>query len=127
IKLKNDRHTSRYCMRAQLSFTSYQRGSHDPAVQRGRDQFVQSVQRDSASVANIRTFGRYAAPFIHLSYPQVQFQLAEAVVRNIIPGDAKTYYENGVKAAMSELSILGTDGWNPGAVSVAQQNAYLTA
>ncbi|TMI63670.1 MAG: SusD/RagB family nutrient-binding outer membrane lipoprotein [Bacteroidetes bacterium] len=127
LKLKNDPRTPIYCMREKLPLTSYQEGSHDPAVQRGRDQFVQSVQRDSASVANIRTFGRYAAPFIHLSYPQVQFQLAEAVVRNIIPGDAKTYYENGVKAAMSELSILGTDGWNPGAITVAQQNAYLTA
>ena len=127
LKLKNDPRTPIYCMREKLPLTSYQEGSHDPAVQRGRDQFVQSVQRDSASVANIRTFGRYAAPFIHLSFAQVQFQLAEAVVRSIISGDAKTYYENGVKAAMSELSIFGTDGWNPGAITTAQQNAYLTA
>ena len=127
LKLKNDPRTPVYCMREKLPLTSYQEGSHDPALQRGRDQFVQTVQRDSASVANIKTFGRYDAPFIHLSYAQVQFQLAEAVVRNIIPGDAKTYYENGVKAAMSELSIFGTDGWNPGAITTAQQTAYLAA
>ncbi|HYK57372.1 MAG TPA: SusD/RagB family nutrient-binding outer membrane lipoprotein, partial [Flavisolibacter sp.] len=41
---------------------------------------------------------------------------------------AKTYYENGVRAAMSELSIFGSDGWNPGGViTTAQQNAYLAA
>ncbi len=128
LKLKNDPRTPIYCMRQKLPLTSYQEGDHNPANQRGRDQFVQTVQRDSASVANIKTFGRYAAPFIHLSYAQVQFQLAEAVVRNIISGDAKTYYENGVKAAMSELSIFGADGWNPGGViTSAQQNAYLAA
>lgn len=128
LKLRNDPRTPVYCMRQKLPLTSYQEGSHDPAAQRGRDQFAQTTPRDSASVANIKTFGRYAAPFIHLSYPQVQFQLAESVVRGIISGDAKTYYENGVRAAMSELSIFGADGWNPGGViTLAQQNAYLAA
>jgi len=128
LKLNNDPRTPVYAMREKLPLTSYQEGSHDPAVQRGRDQFAQTVQRDSASVANIKTFGRYAAPFIHLSYAQVQFQLAECVVRGMITGNAQTYYENGVRAAMSELSIFGADGWNPGGtITVAQQNAYLAA
>ena len=127
LKLLNDPRTPVYCMREKLPLTSYQEGDHTPANQRGRDQFVQLVQRDSASVANIRTLGKYSSPFIHLSYAQVQFQLAESVVRGLIAGDAKTYYENGVRAAMSELSIYGTDGWNPGAITLAQQNAYLAA
>ncbi len=128
LRLRNDPRTSVYCMRAKLPLSSYQEGNHDPAVQRGRDQFAQTVPRDSASVANIRTFGRYAAPFIHLSYAQVQFQLAELAVRGIVTGDAKAYYENGVKAAMSQLSIFGNDGWNPGGViTTAQQDAYLAA
>jgi hypothetical protein len=128
LKLRNDPRTPVYAMKVKLPLTSYQEGDHNPAIQKGRDQFAQTVPRDSASVANIRTFGRYAAPFIHLSYAQVQFQLAEAVVRGIITGDAKTYYENGVRAAMSELSIFGADGWNAGGViTLAQQNAYLAA
>ncbi len=128
LKLRNDPRTPVYCMREKLPLTSYQEGSHDPALQRGRDQFAQTVPRDSASVANIKTFGKYTAPFIHLSYAQVQFQLAEFVVRGMIPGNAMTYYENGVRAAMSELSIFGADGWNSGGViTLAQQNAYLTA
>ncbi len=128
LKLNNDPRTPVYCMREKLPLTSYQEGSHDPAVQRGRDQFAQTVPRDSASVANIKTFGRYSAPFVHLSYAQVQFQLAELAVRNIVPGNAQTYYENGVKAAMTELTIYGADGWNAGGViTTAQQNAYLAA
>lgn len=129
LKLRNDPRTSIYAMREKLPLTSYQEGDHNPANQRGRDQFAQTVQRDSASVANIKTFGRYDAPFIHLSYAQVQFQLAECFVRGLITtGNAKMYYENGVRAAMSELSIFGADGWNPGGViTLAQQNAYLTA
>ncbi|MFI5128419.1 MAG: SusD/RagB family nutrient-binding outer membrane lipoprotein [Chitinophagales bacterium] len=127
LKLRNDPRTPAYCMREKLPLTSYQEGDHNPANQRGRDQFVQSVQRDSASVANIRTLGKYSAPFVHLSYAQVQFQLAELAVRNIVPGNAQTLYENGVKAAMGELAIYGTDGWNSGAITVAQQNAYLAA
>lgn len=128
LKLNDDPRTPVYCMRQKLPLTSYQEGSHDPAMQRGRDQFAQTVPRDSASTTNIRTFGRYAAPFIHLSYAQVQFQLAESVVRGIITGDAETYYKNGVKAAMTQLAIFGADGWNPGGViTTAQQDAYLAA
>jgi hypothetical protein len=128
LKLRNDPRTSVYAMRVKLPLTSYQEGDHNPANQRGRDQFAQTVPRDSASVANIKTFGRYDAPFIHLSYAQVQFQLAELVIRNMITGDAKAYYEKGVRAAMSELSVFGADGWNPGGViTTAQQDAYLAA
>src|SRR5699024_9702097 len=35
-----------------------------------------------------------------MSYAEVQFLLAEAVVRGWITGDAQTYYENGIKASM---------------------------
>ena len=128
LKLKNDPRTPVYAMRTKLPLTSYQEGDHTPERQFGRDQFAQIIPRDSASVANIRTFGRYSAPFIHLSYAQVQFQLAECAVRNIIKGDAKTFYENGVKAAMAQLAIFGSDGWNPGGTITGEQmDAYLAA
>jgi hypothetical protein len=38
-------------------------------------------------------------PHMVLGYPEVQFILAEAVVRGWISGDAKTLYDNGVKAS----------------------------
>jgi hypothetical protein len=39
-------------------------------------------------------------PSVLLSYSEMNFILAEAVVRGFISGDAKAYYENGVRAAM---------------------------
>ena len=77
--------------------------------------------KSNFSVGNINTFGRYEAPYIHLSYAQSQFQLSECVVRNIITGDAKAYYENGVRAAMDELKIFGAEG----VITTAQATAYL--
>ena len=38
-------------------------------------------------------------PSMVLGYPEMQFILAEGVERGWISGDAKTYYENGVKAS----------------------------
>jgi len=48
-------------------------------------------------------------PSIVLGYPEVQFMLAEAVVRNWISGDAKTYYENGVKASFDFYHTYADD------------------
>lgn len=124
LKNRNDPRTPVYCMREKLPLTFYQEGDHNPANQKGRKQFDNITPRDSCSVSNIKTLGRYDAPYIHLSYAQVQFQLAECVFRGIITtGDAKTYYEAGVRAAMDELSIFGPDG----VITLAQQNAYLAA
>ncbi|MCW3161395.1 SusD/RagB family nutrient-binding outer membrane lipoprotein [Chryseobacterium oryctis] len=44
------------------------------------------------------------APLNILIYPyaELQFTLAELVLKGIIPGNAQTYYENGVKAAIEQ-------------------------
>ena len=73
------------------------------------------------STSNILTMGRLDAPYIHLSYSQVQFQLAECAVRGIIAGNAKTYYQNGVRAAMTELSIFNSSF----AIPSSKIDAYL--
>ena len=71
------------------------------------------------SVSPATTFGKYDAPFIHLSYSQVQLMLSEIAIRGLVPelnkSDAAMYYENGIRAAMNELTIYGgshkiTDG-----------------
>ena len=121
LKNRNDPRTPVFCMREKLPLTFYQEGDHNPANQRGRSQWDNLTPRDSCSVSNIKTLGRYDAPYIHLSHAQVQFQLAECVTKGVITGDAKTYYESGVRSAMDELSIFGADG----VITTAQQNAYL--
>jgi hypothetical protein len=65
----------------------------------------------SYSVSPASTFGQYSAPFVHLSYAQVQLMLSEFALKGVITGlgtaDAATLYNNGVTAAMNELSIYG--------------------
>lgn len=119
LRDKNDPRTSVYC---QL------RGDGDktPANQLGFVPlgYVSVPDKGVYSKANMETFGRYDAPSVLLSYAQVQFQLAECVVRNIVStGDAKAYYESGVRAAMDELKVFGPEG----IVSDDQATAYLAA
>jgi hypothetical protein len=125
LKDHNDPRTTVYCMRTTAPFDYFHDGDHTFANQRGIPQFnggSSTEPRVNFSTSNFRTFARYDAPYVHLSYSQVLFQLAECVVRGIITtGDAKTYYEDGVRAAMSELSIFGEDG----VISPEQQDAYL--
>lgn len=136
INMLNDHGDPRitvYAMRAG-SRTAYVAGSKLAADQKGWPAFgdrmedapysgIPSADRVKYSVSNNATFGRYDAPYIHLSYAQVQFQLAECVVRGIISGDAKTYYENGVRAAMEQLNVYGPEG----ILTQSQIDAYLTA
>lgn len=117
LRDNNDPRTSVYC---QL------RGNGDktPAKQLGYPPlgYISVPNKGIYSKANMQTFGRYDAPYVHLSYAQVQFQLAECVVRGIIDdGDDKVYYENGVRAAMDQLSIFGPEG----VIASDQATAYL--
>jgi hypothetical protein len=84
----------------------------------------------SYSVSPATTFGQYSAPFIHLSYSQVQFMLSELSLKGNISGlgvsDAVSFYNNGVTAAMNELSIYGGNyKITPGAISAYLQNHQL--
>ena len=123
LKDHNDPRITAYAMRSG-SRTVYTPGSKLPADQKGWPAFgdrmedapyssIPSADRVKYSVSNNTTFGKYDAPFIHLSYAQTQFQLAECVERGIISGNAKTYYENGVRAAMEQLAVYGAEGVIP--------------
>jgi len=51
-------------------------------------------------------------PCIILSYVEVEFYLAEAAARTIIPeGDAPTHYENGIKASFAWWGVDGADDY----------------
>ncbi|WP_266366317.1 SusD/RagB family nutrient-binding outer membrane lipoprotein [Tellurirhabdus rosea] len=52
--------------------------------------------------------GGAQAPTFFLTYAQTQLLMAEAVVRRWIPGDAATFYANGIRAHMRQLAAYGT-------------------
>ncbi|MBC9932793.1 SusD/RagB family nutrient-binding outer membrane lipoprotein [Chitinophaga qingshengii] len=131
LKDRKDPRIAAYCM-LPASRTTYAAGDKSPAKQKGWPPYgdrsedppylgIPSADRLKYSVSNISTFGRYDAPFIHLSYAQVQLQLAECAVRGIVPGDAKSCYEKGVRAAMDQLKIYGAEA----VITTAQADAYL--
>jgi len=121
LKNNNDPRIRTYAMLPGSS-SSYANGDKTPSNQKGYPMFGNVAEsKSNFSVANKNTFGKYDAPFIHLSYAEVQFQLAELVVRGVLSGDDKAYYENGVKAAMDQLKVYGPEG----IVSPAQAEDYL--
>ena len=60
--------------------------------------------RSKYSTVNRYTYSDPEAPTFIITYAQSQFLLAEAAVRGWVSGDAKTYYENGVRAAMEQFA-----------------------
>lgn len=63
------------------------------------------------------------APMFFQTYAEVEFMLAEASVRWGLAGDAKTHYENGVRAAMKMLALYGSAA----EISDEAIDAYLVA
>lgn len=64
----------------------------------------------------------YSAPNLILTYAQTEFLFADAAQRWGIGGDAKTHYDNGVIAAITQLSA-----YEGGAISNDVAMAYLNA
>ena len=64
---------------------------------------VEQVLRPSQYIVN------WDAPYIHLSYAEVEFLLAEACVRGYIAGDAKTHFKNGLEAAVNQWKLFGVN------------------
>lgn len=74
------------------------------------------------SQINRKTLGKIDAPEFLITYSQTSLLMAEAVVRGYITGDAKVYYEAGVKAHMDQMAQV-----DPGAtIPAGDQSAYLT-
>jgi hypothetical protein len=72
---------------------------------------------------NTLTVLRQDAPDIIMSYAEVQFLLADAAVKGWDAGSAKTYYDNGVAAAMKMLTVYGDA---VAGVTDNEVSAYLT-
>lgn len=121
--------------------SNYQYGNSDPAIQKGlpcgysndktnewfigidypefkNDKYLDNY-RSVYSTINRYTYSNPTSPSFIVTYAQTQLLLAEAAVRGWISGDAKTYYETGVRAAMEQFSQF------PNATSL--YNQYLTS
>lgn len=64
------------------------------------------------------------APMVFQTYAEVEFMIAEAIVRGWASGDAKAHYDAGVKAAMQMLNMLYP---NANVITDAEVTAYLEA
>ena len=63
------------------------------------------------------------SPTFFITYSQTQLLLAEAVVRGWTTGDAKVFYENGIRAHMQQLASYGSNC----AIADADIDAYILA
>jgi hypothetical protein len=61
---------------------------------------------DNYAEPNRAILAGFDAPMIFQTYAEVEFMLAEANVRWGLAGDAATHYNNGVTAAMKQLSLF---------------------
>ena len=87
-------------------FTAYAGG--DPIAAQGYNVSLVSHGRISQINSRFRT-DPIVEPTMLMGYAELQQVLAEAVVRGWISGDAKQYYENGVRASFSFYETYATD------------------
>jgi hypothetical protein len=78
---------------------------------------------DNYAEPNRAILAAFEAPMIFQTYAEVQLMLAEANVRWGLGGDAETSYNNGVTAAMQQLSLYSADA----AIADADIADYLAA
>lgn len=82
------------------------------------------TENDIYAEPNRKVVGGEDTPMVFQTYAEVEFLKAEAAIRGWHSGDAKTHYENGVKAAMQMLSMLYK---NASVISDDQVSDYLEA
>jgi hypothetical protein len=102
-------------------------GDNDPAHQQGLANDAKEFpggDKKLFSDPNTSTVLRYDAPTLIMSFAEVKFILAEAAVRGWSVGEsAQKHYEDGVRAAMTVLTIFGD---KVPAVTNAEYNTYIT-
>ncbi|WP_191967850.1 SusD/RagB family nutrient-binding outer membrane lipoprotein [Rhizosphaericola mali] len=120
---------------AQWGTSSYNYGDTTSSVQlgmpNGYDQLGGTTDISTAtnwpgdinkySIVNRYTFARLDAPTFILTYAENSLLLAEAAYRGWVDGDASSYYEEGVTAAMEQMTQTGAST----GISSAQIATYL--
>ncbi len=109
----------------------------DPAIQKGLPNGLNAttvltdLSYDSSnpagvhqySAVNFDVYGKLDGIRMFLTCAEVKFMLAEACVRGWISGDAKTFYDEGVHAAMKHLAMYDASA----VISDTEINNYLAA
>ncbi len=76
---------------------------------RGKPAGIFNVPNDDYNYKNVSAVGEFyllpEAPAYFMSYAELQFLMAEAVLKNYITGVAQTYYSNGIATSMSANGI----------------------
>ncbi len=90
----------------------------DPPVYRGLQNGLNAVQLGQAENARANFSGMGAtiraegAPIDILTYPEVLFLQAEGALKGWGPGDAKKFYEDGIRASMNRRGITSAQAIN---------------
>ena len=79
------------------------------------------------SEPNTATMANYSAPTIILSLSEVEFLLAEAVLRGWKAGDAETHYHNGIRANMESSYLYPNFDIEPMYLTDVKIDAYIAA
>ncbi|MDP3359549.1 MAG: SusD/RagB family nutrient-binding outer membrane lipoprotein [Lutibacter sp.] len=80
-------------------------------IYRGKPSGYNDVPSDDYNYTNVSALGKFylrpELPGFFMSYPQLQFLMAEAVTKGYISGNANTYYINGITASLQFNEVSG--------------------
>jgi len=88
-------------------------GVNDAGKYRGKPSGFSDVPSDDWNYTNVSPLGDFylqpELPGFFMSYPELQFLMAEAVTKGYISGDANALYLNGITASMEFNEVAGPD------------------
>jgi len=86
-------------------------GKNDAGIYRGKPSGFSDVPSDDYNYTNVSPLGAFylrpELPGFFMSYPELQFLMAEAVTKGYISGDANALYLNGITASMEFNEVSG--------------------
>lgn len=86
-------------------------GNTDPEVQKGFRLFESdNTSKKEVSTPNTSTYARFDAPYVHMSYAEVEFLTAEAMLKGWVSGSAASHFKKGVEANIQLQEIYGEKG-----------------
>lgn len=81
----------------------------DPKKQSGFQLFSSDkTNKKIVSTPNINTYARFDAPYVHMSYAETRFLIAEAILKGWTIGDSEAYFKSGIRANMEQQKIYGS-------------------
>lgn len=86
-------------------------GNNAANLQKGFVLFTSDkTDKKTVSTPNTKTYAKYDAPYVHMSYAESELLRAEASLRGWVNSDAEIHFRNGVKANLDMQAIYGEAG-----------------